>query len=237
MKRFALLASAIALAATAPAKAQMAVFDAQTYASSVLGAARALQQIDNQVRMLENQSLSLTNQAKNLAQLPYSSLQTLQTNLSEITTLLQQAQRLAFDVQSVQQGFTANYTVSPTASQATLVAQANARWQNASAAYQQALLLQSGVVSGIPGAAQQTQALLSVSQSAGGVLQATQAGNQLLALQNEQLAGLAALMATQGRASVLDQAASAAGHAQAQAAFQQFITSDTYQPSSVEMFH
>jgi P-type conjugative transfer protein TrbJ len=238
MRRWLLVAAAAAVIASAgPAAAQLTVYDPQNYASNVMQAARALQQIDNQVRSLENQATSLTNQARNLAQLPYTSLQTLQANLSAITSLLQQAQRLAYDVQSAQTLFTTNYTVSPTASQATLIAQANARWQASANAYQQALLLQAGAVSGLPGAAQQTQALLGVSQGAGGVLQATQAGNQLLALQNQQLASLTALIATQGRASVLDQAASAASRAQADAQFSQFNGSETYQPTTVEMFH
>lgn len=238
MKRVLLLAAAVTVLAMArPASAQLTVFDPKSYATNVLQAARALQQIDNQVRMLENQATSLTNQARNLAQLPYSSVQTLQANLSAITSLLQQAQRLAYDVQSAQTLFSTNYTISPTAPQATLVAQANARWQASADAYRQALLLQAGAVSGLPGAAQQTQALLGASQGASGVLQATQAGNQLLALQNQQLASLTALIATQGRASVLDQAGSAASRAQADAEFSRFNGPATYQPTTVEMFH
>jgi P-type conjugative transfer protein TrbJ len=228
---------AIALGASRPAAAQLTVYDPTNYASNVLQAARALQQIDNQLRMLENQAQSLTNQARNLAQLPYSSLQTLQTNLSAITGLLQQAQRLAYDVQSAQTLFASSYTISPSASQAALIGQANARWQASADAYRQALLLQAGAVSGLTGAAQQTQSLLGASQGAGGVLQATQAGNQLLALQNQQLASLTALIATQGRASVLDQAGNAAGRAQADAEFGRFNGPATYQSTTVEMFH
>jgi P-type conjugative transfer protein TrbJ len=230
-------ATAALLALESPASAQQTVYDPQNYASNVIQAARALQQIDNQVRMLENQAQSLTNQARNLAQLPYTAVQTVQANLSVITGLLQQAQRLAYDVQSAQTLFSSSYTVSPTASQAALVTQANARWQTSADAYRQALLLQAGAVSGLPGAAQQTQALLGASQGASGVLQATQAGNQLLALQDQQLASLTALIATQGRASVLDEAGNAASRAQADAEFSRFIGPGTYQPTTVEMFH
>lgn len=230
------LAVAAALAAT-PAAAQLTVYDPQNYASNMLQSARALQQIDNQVRSLENQALSLTNQARNLAQLPYSSLHTLQSNLAAITGLMQQAQRLAYDVQAVQREFGANYNIVPGSSQAALVAQANARWQNSSSAFQQALVVQSGVITGLPGTASQTQALVGASQGATGLLQATQAGNQLLALQSQQLAGLTALVAAQGRASVLDQADRAALKAQADAEFARFNGSETYQPYTAEMFH
>jgi P-type conjugative transfer protein TrbJ len=238
MKRILCVVVATAgLASAEPAAAQLTVYDPSNYASNVMQAARALQQIDNQLRMLENQAQSLTNQARNLAQLPYTSLQTLQTNLSSITSLLQQAQRLAYDVQSVQTLFNSNYTITPGASQAALIAQANARWQASADAYRQALLLQANAVGGLPGAAQQTQALLGASQGASGVLQVSQAGNQLLALQNQQLASLTALIATQGRASVLDQAGSAAGRAQADEEFNRFSGSEAYQPTTVEMFH
>jgi P-type conjugative transfer protein TrbJ len=235
--RIGLWVATAAVLAAAPAAAQLTVYDPQNYASNVMQAARALQQIDNQVRSLENQALSLTNQAKNLAQLPYSSLQTLQTNLASITGLVQQAQRLAFDVQAVQREFSTNYTITPGSSQAALVAQANARWQNSTSAFQQALVIQSGVIAGLPGTASQTQALVGASQGAGGMLQATQAGNQLLALQSQQLAGLTALIAAQGRASVLDQADRAALKAQADAEFGRFNGSETYQPYNAEMFH
>lgn len=44
-----LLATAITVSVAAPAYAQWAVFDAQNYAQNVLEAARALQQINNQI--------------------------------------------------------------------------------------------------------------------------------------------------------------------------------------------
>ena len=49
------------------------VFDPSNYAQNVLTAARALQQINNQITSLQNQAQMLINQARNLASLPYSS--------------------------------------------------------------------------------------------------------------------------------------------------------------------
>ena len=57
-----------------PAAAQLIVFDPNNYAQNVLTAARALQQINNQIASLQNQAQMLINQAKNLATLPFSSL-------------------------------------------------------------------------------------------------------------------------------------------------------------------
>ena len=53
------------------------MFDPNNYAQNVLTAARALQQINNQITSLQNQAQMLINQAKNLANLPFSSLQQL----------------------------------------------------------------------------------------------------------------------------------------------------------------
>jgi hypothetical protein len=59
-----------------PSSAQVVVFDPNNYAQNVLTAARALQQINNQITSLQNQAQMLINQAKNLANLPFSSLAT-----------------------------------------------------------------------------------------------------------------------------------------------------------------
>lgn len=63
----------------APAAAQWIVYDPTNYAQNVLQAARALEQINNQITSLQNEAQMLINQARNLASLPYSSLQRLQT--------------------------------------------------------------------------------------------------------------------------------------------------------------
>ena len=81
-----------------PSLAQVVVFDPTNYAQNVLTAARALQQINNQITSLQNQAQMLINQAKNLANLPYSSLQQLQSSIQRTQQLLNQAQRIAYDV-------------------------------------------------------------------------------------------------------------------------------------------
>jgi P-type conjugative transfer protein TrbJ len=67
--------------------------------------------------------------------------------------------------------------------------------------------VQAGVVGNIDGARTTMDGVVSASQSATGALQAAQAGNQLLALQSQQLADLTALLAAQGRAQALDRRA------------------------------
>ena len=57
----------VSLALTsAPSRGQMLVYDPSNYAQNVLQAARALQQINNQITSLQNQTQMLLNQARNL---------------------------------------------------------------------------------------------------------------------------------------------------------------------------
>ncbi|MFX8608826.1 P-type conjugative transfer protein TrbJ, partial [Acinetobacter baumannii] len=77
-------------------------------------------------------------------------------------------------------------------SRQTLIANAQARWQNSVAALQDSLRVQAGVVGNLDTNRTPMSALVTSSQAATGSLAATQAGNQLLALQAQQLADLTA---------------------------------------------
>lgn len=228
---------ALAGLVTTPAWAQLTVFDPTNYASNVLQAARALEQINNQIQSLQNQALSLVNEARHLAQLPYSALASIQGNLDGIRELMGQAQRIAYDVRAIEEAFTKDYQVLASATDRELFAAARTRWANSAAAFKDALKIQAGVVSGISSTASEVSALTAASQGATGIVQATQAGNQLLALQSQQLTELAALLAAQGRAEALQQADRQASRDQAREQFQRFIgRRGGYQPAAVDMF-
>ena len=105
-----------------------------------------------------------------------------------------------------------------------MVANAEARWNDSVGAFQDAMKVQAGVVTNMGGARQTIGTLVTVSQSATGALQAAQAGNQLLALQSQQIADLTALLAAQGRAQTLEAARDAATEAQGREQFRRFMT-------------
>jgi len=221
--------SVVGLAFVSPAHAQFGgiVYDPTNYAQNLLTAARSLEQINNQIRQIQNQSASLVNEARNLASLPFSSLQTLQDQVRETQRLLGEAQRIAYDVQQIDQAFTDRYKGSAlTGSNAQMIANANARWEDSVGAFQDSLKVQAGVVGNIDGARTTMDDLVSASQSATGALQASQAGNQLLALQSQQLADLTALVAAQGRAQALDSARQAAEEAEGRERFRRFFGRD-----------
>ncbi|ALC14271.1 conjugal transfer protein TrbJ [Sphingopyxis sp. 113P3] len=214
-----------AAAVSAPAAAQVGgiVHDPRNYAQNILTAARTLEQINNQIKQLQNQATSLANEARNLSGLPVSTLEELQGQVDRTRALLGEAQRVAFDVGDIQKAFDARYKGGAlTGTQAEMVANAEARWNDSVGAFQDAMKVQAGVVGNMGDARRSITTLVTASQSATGALQAAQAGNQLLALQSQQLGDLAAAIAAQGRAQMLDAARAAAAEAEGRERFRRF---------------
>jgi P-type conjugative transfer protein TrbJ len=222
----------------APAAA-IIVFDPSNYAQNVLTAARALEQVTNQITSLHNEAQMLVNQARNLASLPTSVLSQLQQSAQRTTQLLQEAQSIAYSVSEIDRAFAARYASVPlSASNQQLVADARTRWQTTVAGLQDAMRVQAGVVGNLDLNRSEMATLVSSSQSATGALQAAQAGNQLLALQIQQLGDLTAVVTANGRASALQSAEQAAAAEQGREQRRRFLTPGSgYQPGSARMFH
>ena len=226
---------------TAPSQAFIfgptVVFDPTNYAENVMQAARALEQINNQILSLQNEAQMLINQARNLTSLPTSLLNQIQGNFVQMQTLLRQAERLAYDVQAIEQQFQQAYrNVGAGQTDMQMVEAARERWQISTDAFEHAIKAGATAVGNIESTQQQTSSLVDASQSAVGVLQATQAGNQLLAVQAQQMSDLVAMLAAQGRADALEQARVAAEHEEARERFTRFMSTGGYQPHSVTMF-
>jgi P-type conjugative transfer protein TrbJ len=227
-----------------PAQAQFGfggiVFDPTNYAQNLLTAARELQQVNNEILSLQNQATSLINQARNLASLPYSSLMALDQSITQTEQLLTQAQRIAYNVATIDQAFTQNYPTAYAAgtSAAQLQADAQTRWQNSLAGFQDAMHVQAGAVANLDSTRTQIDALVNASQSATGALQAAQSGNQLVALQTKQMADLTAVLASIARAQSLEGARTVENAEQAQVQSSNFLNYGTgYQPGAAQMFH
>ncbi|OYY40168.1 MAG: P-type conjugative transfer protein TrbJ [Rhodospirillales bacterium 24-66-33] len=241
MRRYGVaLAAIVALSGGAlPASAQMHVFDPSNYSQNLLTAARTLEQVNNQILSLQNEAQMLINQARHLTSLPYSSLQQLQQSIGRTRQLLGQAQNIAYDVQQIDRAFSTTYApASANQSAQSLVANARTRWENSVAGLQDALRIQATVVGNLDTNRSEMSALMEASQGAAGALEAAQAGNQLVALQAQQLADLTATVAAQGRAQSLEAAARVAAQDQAREQLRRFLAPNTgYQPSTVRMFH
>jgi len=227
----------------APAQAQFGssiVFDPTNYSQNVLTAARELQQVNNELQSLENQATSLVNQARNLTSLPYSSISTLDQSILQTEQLLNQAQRIAYNVSTINQAFSQTYPASYPASTSSqqLMTDAQTRWQNSLAGFQDAMNVQATAVQNLNSTHTQIDALISASQSAPGALQAEQSGNQLVGLETTQLADLTAVMVAIARAQSLEGARNVESEEQAQTQTTNFLNYGAgYQPGSAQMFH
>jgi P-type conjugative transfer protein TrbJ len=236
--RLLLIVMALALAA-GPAAGQQVVYDPTNYVQNVLQAARALQQINNQIQQLENQTQSLINQAKHLVSLPYSLVSTITSQIQRTEQLINQAQRIAYSVSTIDKAFTTNYgAINLNGNQQQMVAGAQQRWQNSVAGLHDAMRMQATVVGNIPTSRTSVTTLGNSSQSASGALQASQVTNQLLVQISQQLADLIALQAAHSRAQTLIGAANVTDQNQGTSQLSTFLTPGPgYQAQTVQMFH
>lgn len=234
-----LLTAPLALAPVLSPPAQaLTVYDPWNYAENMISAARALEQINNQITSLQNEAQMLINQARNLASLPHSSLQQIQQSVQRTQQLLGQAQSIAFDVGQIDQAFQQRYgNITLSASDTDLVAGARSRWQTTVGGLHDALRVQASVVGNVDANRAEMATLVGQSQGATGALQATQAGNQLLALQSQQLSDLIAVMSANGRAAALSEAERATAAEQGREQRRRFLTPGAgYQAGNARMF-
>ncbi len=234
------IAAAVLVWIVPAAQAQWVVIDPSNLAQNIMTAARALEQINNQVRQLQNEAQMLTNQARNLTGLNFSALNELRSTLAATNQLLRQAQGLAFDLSQMETEFARlypdTYTASTSGSQ--LAIDARARWRNSLEALRTATKVQSQAVQNFASDEQTLTNLVNRSQSAVGALQAMQATNQLLALQSRQAIQAQQLQITQDRAAALEQARQVAVQERAREVRRRFQGDGTpYTPTTVNFYN
>ena len=238
-KRLVAAAVAAMLCTATTVHAQWVVIDPTNLAQNILTAANTLEQINNQIKQLQNQAQSLMNQAKNLTSLDFSALNELRAALSATNQLIQQAQGLAFNVQQMETEFQRLYPESYTAaiSGTQMATDARSRWRNSLEALRTATKVQSQAVQNFASDERALTDLVNRSQSAVGALQATQATNQLLALQARQSIQAQQLQITQDRAASLELARQAAAAERAREVRRRFLGDGTpYTPHPVQFY-
>jgi P-type conjugative transfer protein TrbJ len=233
MKRKMFTALVVAVSLNIGTAHAITVFDPSNYAQNVLQAARALEQINNQIQSLQNQAVMLQNMARHLQRLDYSSLGQITGALQRIDGLMTQAQGIGFDLAQTdaawQQHFPESYDAA--LSNDEIVMAARARWHEAMNAYQQTMRMQAAVVENTQADTGLLAELVAQSQGTIGSLQAQQATNQLLALGTKQQLQIQTLMASQYRAQALDDARRAQSEEASRVATRRFIgTADAYTP-------
>lgn len=227
--RLAMAAAALAIAGTfalpASPAAAIPVFDATNYAQNLLQAARALEQINHQIRSLQNETEMLRGMARNLERLDFPELQRINSAMGRIDRLMGEARGLDFQVDRLDERVRALF---PGAGERALgrdqrVLEARARLDAASAAYRRTMAVQAQVAENVREDAGTLAELVARSQGAVGALQAQQAANQLIALSIKQQMQLQSLMAAEFRDAALERARRAQAEEEGWAATRRFL--------------
>lgn len=218
-----LMATAIAVPVT-PALA-IPVFDPTNYAQNLLQAARALQQINQQIEQLQNEATIIQQGNKNLERIDFPQLDELTQKMQQIDRLMGQAQGIDFKTAQMDTQFRKLY---PGSAERILksdarLAEAKTRLDAAMGAFKQTMGVQAQVVENVAADARILQAIVAKSQGAQGGLQAQQATNQLLALTAKQQFQLQNLMAAQYRSESMEAARRTQAESEAQAATKKFL--------------
>lgn len=198
----ALFGASLTIAVPQAGHAALPVFDASNYAQNALQAARALEQINNQIQSLQNQAVMLQNMAKNLQRLDHSSLGQIMGALNRIDGLMIQADGLSFELTQFEDQWRERYPESYDAAVTTndLATAARQRWQDAMSAFRHTMRVQSQIVENVQADGELLGDLVNRSQSAAGALEASQATNQLIALSTKQQMQIQTLLAAHYRA-------------------------------------
>lgn len=223
--RMTLAAMTAALPAHAPAQAQLTVLDPSNLIQNALNAARALEQIRNQVTQITNQIRQLENDARNLTSLGRTFAPDLMAKLGELDALINEARGLALQVSDTRAAletlYSGDHRNTDVATRARVAAQ---QLDNTRSALQTTLLMQARVTEQLGEDERILAALADASSNATGSLSAQQATNELLAFQVQQNMRLQSLLVAQSRAEALERAREMEALAQARAQHAHFFS-------------
>jgi len=214
--------------------AQLTVFDPANYQENLLSAARALEQINNQVRQLQAQAQMILRMDQNLLKLGSSISPDLQRTLGDIQTQLRAGDGIALRLQATQSGYERLFPreVSTSLSTDDVLRNAKSRWDEEYAALRRAALLQGQIADTVDGDVRLLGDAMARSKSAAGALEVAQAGNELAGLSVKQSLQLQSLLAAQQRAEAFARARDLATEEEARRRFKSFVgTGSAYSAS------
>jgi P-type conjugative transfer protein TrbJ len=211
--------------AVSPRAHALTVFDPANYQQNLLSAARALEQINTQVRALQNQAQMILRMDQNLTRLGGTLSPDLQRTLTGIQTQLHSGQGIALKLQQTQSTYERLFPaqVSAALSSDDVLRNAKTRWDEEYAGLKRAALLQGQIADGIETDTRLLGHAMTRSRNAVGALEATQAGNELTSLSVKQSLALQGLLAAQHRAETITRARNLAAEDEARQRFKSFV--------------
>lgn len=203
----------------------LTVFDPSNFQQNLLSAARALEQINNQIRSLQNQAEVLLRMDQNLASLGTTISPDLQRTLADIQTQVQAGEGIALRLRETQNSYDENFPgqVSAALSSDDVLRNATTRWEEEYAAFKRSALVQGQIADSMETDARLLGDALASSRNAVGALEAAQAGNELTGLSVKQSIALQGLLTVQARAETLTRARDLATEEEARQRFKSFV--------------
>ncbi len=205
----ALCALPLSVITAPPAAAQWTVYDPANHIQNIYQAIRSLQEVNQQIQQLTHEIEMLENMARDLEALPDSIADDILRRMRRIEELMREAEGIGYRVEEIERDYEEiypeDYGTEPPR-QAVLVEEARVRWRQSRTAYRESLEVTASVVSSAREGSDNLDRLIADSQSAVGNLQVAQAGNQIEALQTEQLMQMETMMAAHYRAEALERA-------------------------------
>ena len=205
--------------------AQLTVFDPSNYQQNLLSAARALEQINNQVRQLQNQAQVLLRMDQNLLRLGSTISPDLQRTLTDLQTQLRAGEGIALQLRATEAAYERLFPKQVSAALAgdDVLRNAKSRWEEQYAALHRASLLQGRIADGIEIDTRLLGDAMARSRGAAGALEVAQAGNELTALNVKQALALQGLLAAQHRAATIATARELAAEEEGKQRFKTFL--------------
>ena len=203
----------------------LTVFDPANYQENLLSAARALEQINNQVRQLQGQAQMLLRMDQNLLRLGSTISPDLERTLGDIQVRLRAGEGIALKLQETQGAYERLFPreVSAALTSDDALRNARSRWEEEYAGMRRAALLQGQIADGVEIDARLLGDAMARSRDAAGALEAAQAGNELTGLSVKQALALQSLLAVQHRAETLARARNLATEDEARQRFKTFL--------------
>ncbi len=166
-----------------PASA-LTVFDPLNYEQNLLSAARALEQINNQIRQLEAQAQMLLRMDRNLTSLTATLSPELQSTLSKLQRRLQEGEGLALKLRETEEGFARLFPqeTAEALSRDDVLTNAKSRWEAEYKSLERSALLQGQLADELGRDSRLLDEALARSRTAVGALAVAQAGNELSGL-------------------------------------------------------
>jgi len=218
------VAACVLIGGTPPSLA-LTVFDPANFQQNLLSAARALEQINNQIRALENQAQVLVRMDRNLASLGATISPDLQRTLADLQGQIQAGEGIALRLQETQSSYDEIFPgqVSAALSSDDVLRNAKTRWEEEYAAFRRSALVQGQIADSMEIDARLLGETLLRSRNAVGALEATQAGNELTGLNVKQSLALQGLLVAQARAETLARSRDLATEEEARHRFKSFV--------------